>query len=1466
MATAVTSPQTLRSIYLEDRSARAHPPSSTIQLTPRFDSITKQPIILWNDITKVFKSALYVLCQGASVPFLVNDQFEDLIPLRIALYPGQVLDVVLENPNPPGSALTMDAMQLPMFSPVAKAVLTPSPKAPQDYNNYDTGDIEGKVQELSIAPSAMGPRNPQTTMEAYIPMIQIEQQIQRLANKVLTTRCHESAGPSMFIVIPTATRSWGKSVPSMDRLRLFWLCECTVHSNPHPQQHGSSLASLRPHLYHHPALYINTADEFIEKYGAYSMLNLWMFTHDRTGRTDNSEHRIDYSEGLKVLQQALRLTKEQVELHLDTMISRLELAIPSSTFDKQQQKPTLSKPALEEYEDEDDCRANLVSDTIILDAAGLQELGKMIAQPDLVGSLGNNYTSNFVTSDEQAALAGHELYKSVAKDSIAQWICQSHYSEHHPTFDPEEFNASVKGIGKYTPQPNLLGCHLQSCSDFEALMKSKLVQSGCLIDLILQFSEAYTPTLKDWRMFREALRGIQLMHLVLAGPGLEAMTTAQVKSIFRTILDLQLESLSVGNAQFLLKHVQELWNTSKEQTYGLRYLWLSVEVQATAEDRDAMTNGFNNLILNSPDLQSVTLVWNDGAPFGQGELLLLALAYKSYIFRKSLKVAMGTQAENFDVMMDMGNYYVPEMTSTRLFEASQHFLALTGQLQVLAITEPIFGLEMVQVPLDTTKRQWDHCGDPDVVLFRILSKNKDMKRLSLACEVGYFEVMAGIVDQIRRDVLKGGGECELKSLTLEDKAQQAKKTFTCQVLDDIDREASNVCEFMEDQLYFMWTAINPISTRRTTYLTIDNYLQYTAFFSDFGPFDIADVFRFCCLMKERLEMLLHDMTPEEAYVPVEYIHPSINSFRDAGCGPVTYTLSILDCLRGLRKGLDQGLLRLDKFNVKEYEHYERVSNGDFNWITPFFIAFAGPKDKMKREALLRHDAIRAAAGMSTPSEDGSDETDSSSKFSFPSSSSSSQKSSAESSRSSTPPSTQSSTGSEMSIGSGSHSGGSSSSGSGESQQNQEATQMECPLSISMEASSIDAKSSTTPPQQQQVYDSESDVAQRVKRKKQRTRLNKSFRSVLGYFSTHNVQCIIRLNDKTYDKAHFTARGIEHVDMIYPDGTCPPWYIVERFFEVCERVAMDHGGVVAIHCMAGLGRTGTLIGAYLMRHFDMTARETIAFLRLMRPGSVVGPQQNWLAENEWRIRKRDYQHPQSQQPQNGQIMQSVQEERQKEIHDRLLKMQQSHGLTPKSTKSSTTATPAGSTIHTPGTNYEQVFSRANSEGLESTWSEVADEAEGGSLTVLDGDDDDDDEEEGETSGFEDMTTTEDESMEESNIAEDTDEDEEGGEYGLDWDRISHSSSLLRPSPLRAQHPRRVSIGSLDSLMSAFERDSVTDDGQGAGDGDVDMGGVDIAAATVAVTPEVEQPSLLKEHIGNSDYIIPGQPRKQDLSLL
>jgi len=49
--------------------------------------------------------------------------------------------------------------------------------------------------------------------------------------------------------------------------------------------------------------------------------------------------------------------------------------------------------------------------------------------------------------------------------------------------------------------------------------------------------------------------------------------------------------------------------------------------------------------------------------------------------------------------------------------------------------------------------------------------------------------------------------------------------------------------------------------------------------------------------------------------------------------------------------------------------------------------------------------------------------------------------------------------------------------------------------------------------------------------------------------------------------------------------------------------------------AGLGRTGTLIACYMMKHYKFTAAECIAWCRICRPGSIIGPQQNFLEEKQ-----------------------------------------------------------------------------------------------------------------------------------------------------------------------------------------------------------------------------------------------------------
>ena len=62
------------------------------------------------------------------------------------------------------------------------------------------------------------------------------------------------------------------------------------------------------------------------------------------------------------------------------------------------------------------------------------------------------------------------------------------------------------------------------------------------------------------------------------------------------------------------------------------------------------------------------------------------------------------------------------------------------------------------------------------------------------------------------------------------------------------------------------------------------------------------------------------------------------------------------------------------------------------------------------------------------------------------------------------------------------------------------------------------------------------------------------------------------------------------------------------------------GVVLVHCLAGKGRTGSAIVAYLVATGKMDAKKAIEYVRGMRPGSVEGRQVDSVLEFERRVRK------------------------------------------------------------------------------------------------------------------------------------------------------------------------------------------------------------------------------------------------------
>ena len=123
---------------------------------------------------------------------------------------------------------------------------------------------------------------------------------------------------------------------------------------------------------------------------------------------------------------------------------------------------------------------------------------------------------------------------------------------------------------------------------------------------------------------------------------------------------------------------------------------------------------------------------------------------------------------------------------------------------------------------------------------------------------------------------------------------------------------------------------------------------------------------------------------------------------------------------------------------------------------------------------------------------------------------------------------------------------------------------------------------------------------------------------LSWLKDNGVDVLISLTTTPPPSSNIENAGLHHIHIPVHDFKAPKVSQLQSFLTLASsRIASGEG--IAVHCTAGIGRTGTFLAAYLVGQ-GMSADEAIAKVRKERPGSVeTGEQEQVVRDLEAAIR-------------------------------------------------------------------------------------------------------------------------------------------------------------------------------------------------------------------------------------------------------
>ena len=106
---------------------------------------------------------------------------------------------------------------------------------------------------------------------------------------------------------------------------------------------------------------------------------------------------------------------------------------------------------------------------------------------------------------------------------------------------------------------------------------------------------------------------------------------------------------------------------------------------------------------------------------------------------------------------------------------------------------------------------------------------------------------------------------------------------------------------------------------------------------------------------------------------------------------------------------------------------------------------------------------------------------------------------------------------------------------------------------------------------------------------------------LAWLRRNGVEILVSLTESPISRQWVNEAGLIVVNVPVPDMEPPTDRQLDHLLETIRKANAARMGV-AVHCGAGLGRTGTVLAAYFVT-LGMSPREAVAKVRDLRPGSV-----------------------------------------------------------------------------------------------------------------------------------------------------------------------------------------------------------------------------------------------------------------------